>query len=85
MGRFTRVVAVDVPHRVTQRGNGRRFVLAATPIEQFTSNCCATTSSSTASPSLEICLMSNHIHLIAIPHKVDGLESVTRPDTLAGC
>jgi hypothetical protein len=27
MGRFTRVVAVDVPHHVTQRGNGRRFVL----------------------------------------------------------
>ena len=27
MGRFTRVVAVDVPHHVTPRGNGRRFVL----------------------------------------------------------
>jgi hypothetical protein len=27
LGRFTRVVAVDVPHHVTQRGNGRRFVL----------------------------------------------------------
>jgi putative transposase len=27
MGRFTRVVAVDVPHHVTQRGNGWRFVL----------------------------------------------------------
>ena len=27
MGRFTRVVAVDVPHHVTQRGNRRRLVL----------------------------------------------------------
>jgi hypothetical protein len=27
MGRFNRVVAADVPHHVTQRGNGRRFVL----------------------------------------------------------
>jgi putative transposase len=27
MGRFNRVVAVDVPHHVTQRGNGRRFIL----------------------------------------------------------
>jgi putative transposase len=27
MGRFNRVVAVDLPHHVTQRGNGRRFVL----------------------------------------------------------
>jgi hypothetical protein len=29
MGRFNRVVAIDVPHHVTQRGNGRRFVLEA--------------------------------------------------------
>ena len=27
MRRFTRVVAVDAPHRLTQRGNGRRFIL----------------------------------------------------------
>jgi hypothetical protein len=27
MGRFNRVVAVDIPHHVTQRGNGRRFIL----------------------------------------------------------
>ena len=27
MSRFNRVVAVDVPHHVTQRGNGRRFIL----------------------------------------------------------
>jgi hypothetical protein len=27
MGRFNRVVAVDVPHHVTQRGNGRRLIL----------------------------------------------------------
>ena len=26
MGRFNRAVAVDVPHHVTQRGNGRRFI-----------------------------------------------------------
>jgi hypothetical protein len=27
MGRFNRVVAADIPHHVTQRGNGRRFIL----------------------------------------------------------
>jgi putative transposase len=26
MGRFKGVVAIDIPHHVTQRGNGRRFV-----------------------------------------------------------
>ena len=28
MGRLARVVAVDVPHHLTQRGNDRRFILA---------------------------------------------------------
>ena len=27
MGRFARVVAVDVPHHVTQRGNARQLIL----------------------------------------------------------
>jgi putative transposase len=27
MGRLARVVAADFPHHLTQRGNGRRFVL----------------------------------------------------------
>ena len=27
MGRLTRLVAVDVPHHLTQRGNDRRFIL----------------------------------------------------------
>jgi hypothetical protein len=29
MARFARVVAVDVHHHVTQRGNARQFILAA--------------------------------------------------------
>jgi hypothetical protein len=28
MARLARVVAVDVPHHVTQRGNARQFILA---------------------------------------------------------
>jgi putative transposase len=29
MARLARVVAVGVPHHITQRGNGRRFILAS--------------------------------------------------------
>jgi putative transposase len=29
MARFARLVAVDVPHHVTQRGNARQFILAS--------------------------------------------------------
>ena len=28
MARFARVIAVGIPHHITQRGNARRFVLA---------------------------------------------------------
>ncbi len=40
MSRFNRVVAVDVPHHVTQRGNGRRFIWTAMPTERFTLSSC---------------------------------------------
>jgi len=29
MARFARVIALDVPHHVTQRGNARQFILAS--------------------------------------------------------
>ena len=29
MARLARLVAADVPHHVTQRGNARRFILAS--------------------------------------------------------
>jgi hypothetical protein len=31
MARLARVVAIGVPHHVTQRGNGRQFILACDP------------------------------------------------------
>jgi len=31
MARLARVVAVGVPHHVTQRGNGRQYILACDP------------------------------------------------------
>ena len=31
MARLARVVAAGVPHHVTQRGNGRQFILACDP------------------------------------------------------
>jgi REP element-mobilizing transposase RayT len=67
MGRLARVVAVDVPHHLTQRGNDRRFIL----------DCDAdrTTYLSSLREKVELyrvsvigyCLMSNHVHLIVVP------------------
>ena len=72
MGRLARVVAVDVPHHLTQRGNDRRFIL----------DCDAdrATYLSLLRENIELygvsvmgyCLMSNHVHLIVVPSTADG-------------
>jgi REP element-mobilizing transposase RayT len=78
MGRFTRVVAVDVPHHVTQRGNGRRFVLDSDADRTIYLKLLRENIALYGVALIGYCLMSNHIHLIAIPHKVDGLAQALK-------
>ena len=64
MGRLARVVAVDVPHHLTQRGNDRRFILdceadRATYLSLLRENIDLYGLSV-----MGYCLMSNHVHLI---------------------
>jgi putative transposase len=73
MARLARVVAVDVPHHVTQRGNGRRFILdsdsdRAVYLELLRHHCQLHRLSLAG-----FCLMSNHVHLIAIPQRPQSL------------
>jgi len=73
MARLARVIAVGIPHHVTQRGNARQYILTenadrCTYLELMRRYCqlhelCV----------LGYCLMSNHVHLIAIPCKEDSL------------
>jgi putative transposase len=73
MTRLARVVAVGVPHHVTQRGNARRFILDGDAdrrvyldlLRQSIELHCITLTG--------YCLMSNHIHLIGTPGKSDSL------------
>jgi putative transposase len=78
MGRFTRVVAVDVPHHVTQRGNGRRFVLDGDAYRTIYLKLLHENIVLCGVALIGYCLMSNHIHLIAIPHKVDALAQALK-------
>ncbi len=78
MGRFTRVVAVDVPHHVTQRGNGRRFVLDGDADRTIYLKLLRENIVLYGVALIGYCLMSNNIHLIAIPHKVDGLAQALK-------
>ena len=65
MGRFTCVVAVDVQHHVTQRGNGRRFVLDSDADRTIYLKLLRENIVLYGVALIGYCLMSNHIHLIA--------------------
>ncbi len=73
MARIARVVAVNVPHHVVQRGNRRQPVFFSTAdyraYLQLMSVWCA-------EERVEVwayCLMPNHVHLIAVPARELGL------------
>ena len=78
MGRLARVVAVDVPHHLTQRGNDRRFILdcdsdRATYLSLLRENIDLYGLSV-----MGYCLMSNHVHLIVVPSTADGLAQALK-------
>lgn len=73
MARFPRVVVVDVPHHVTQRGNARQVILG-TDHERLTYMALLRQYAPLYGLSLlGYCLMSNHVHLIAVPHTQGAL------------
>jgi putative transposase len=78
MGRFTRVVAVDVPHHVTQRGNGRRFILDCDADRAVYLKLLREHIDLYGVALIGYCLMSNHVHLIAVPGKADGLAQALK-------
>jgi putative transposase len=74
MARFPRVVVVDVPHHVTQRGNARQVILAS-DADRFTYMALLREYAQLYRLSLlGYCLMSNHVHLIAVPHTAAALS-----------
>jgi putative transposase len=76
MARMARVVVPNYPHHVTQRGNRRQktFFHAAdytTYLELL-----ATFSRKAGTEIWAYCLMPNHVHLVMVPGKDDGLRGV---------
>lgn len=73
MARFARVIALNTPHHITQRGNARRFVLEA-PEDRVVYLRLLRISCQQHDLALTgYCLMSNHVHLVAIPRRPDSL------------
>jgi len=78
VARLARVVAVDVAHHVTQRGNARQFILA-TDAERMVYLDLLRKAVQLHPLSLNgYCLMSNHVHLVVIPHKADALATALK-------
>ena len=78
MARLPRVVAVDTPHHVTQRGNARQFILEsdtdrAVYLDLLQRHCRLHRLAVAG-----YCLMSNHIHLIVIPRRPESLALALR-------
>ncbi len=74
MARFPRVVVVDVAHHVTQRGNARQVILAS-DADRLTYMALLREYAQLYRLSLlGYCLMSNHVHLIAVPHTEAALS-----------
>jgi putative transposase len=78
MGRFNRVVALDIPHHVTQRGNARRFILNCDADRTVYLKLLRENMALHGVGLLGYCLMSNHVHLIAMPAKPDGLAEALK-------
>ena len=73
MTRLARVVAVGVPHHVTQRGNARRYILDADADRKVYLDLLRQSIELHGLALVGYCLMSNHVHLIAIPGKVGAM------------
>src|SRR6266403_2018243 len=68
-----RIVVVNVPHHVTQRGNARQFILAGDDERLVYLNLLRKYVQPHELSLLGYCLMSNHVHLLAVPRKPEAL------------
>jgi putative transposase len=73
MPRMARVVAVGVPHHVTQRGNNRQDVFLQDEDRRFYLETLRKQCDLHGLAVLGYCLMTNHVHLVAVPQRAQSL------------
>ena len=78
MARLARVVIVDVAHHVTQRGNARQVILDHDADRIAYLELLRQYSELYHLSLLGYCLMSNHVHLIAVPRTADALAQALK-------
>ena len=73
MPRIARLVAVGLPHHITQRGNYRQDVFLDDSDREKYLSWIQEYSNKYKLDILSYCLMQNHVHFIAVPEKEDSL------------
>ena len=79
MPRIARTVIAGLPHHVTQRGNRREPVFFTDADRQAYLDWFGEYARKEGVSVLAYCLMTNHVHLVAVPETEDGLHKVLRP------
>ena len=76
MARLARLVVPGLPHHITQRGNRRQAVFFEAADRQCYLQYLAAAAPETGVQIWAYCLMTNHVHLVAVP---------TQPESFARC
>ena len=74
MPRIARIVAPGIPHHIIQRGNRRQKTFFCNEDYQHYLNLLAEWSSQCGVQIWVYCLMTNHVHMIAVPKTAEGLR-----------
>jgi len=81
MPRVARIVIPGIPHHITQRGNNRQDVFFVNDDRQCYLDILRAQSVKWGIDVLAYCLMTNHVHLVAIPQTEDSLaKAIGRTD-----
>jgi putative transposase len=78
MARLARVVAVDIAHHVTQRGNARQFILTSDAERLVYLDLLRQAVQLHELSVMGYCLMSNHVHLVVVPQKTEALANALK-------
>lgn len=79
MPRLSRTVFAGLPHHITQRGNRREDIFFTEADREAYLTWLREYCERYEVEILAYCLMANHIHLVAIPARDDGLQRVLKP------
>ena len=79
MPRVARTVVANVPHHITQRGNRREAVFFVDEDRTAYLGWLREYAEKHGVEVLAYCLMTNHVHLVAVPPRTDSLHSMLKP------